>query len=272
MLKNILFILLISLLSGKTINKVIMSVNGEAITFLEFNSLMDKFNLDKKAAIEILIKDRLEKKFIKQVNISITSFNLEESIRRIENSQNLTREQLKLLIQQKGITWSNYKKYLSQDIKKNIFLKEYVFKNIKQPTELELKTYYKENINSFKYSSKMDIIAYASPSLNLLNIFLTNPMKQVDGVAVKYISIKEEDINPNIYKILEETKAGDFTRIIQVQGHFTMYYMQNKGTKKISNFTSMKSKIHNIIIKKYEKEAEKKFFNKLKSNAIIKII
>jgi len=62
-MKKLLPFLLFSLISlqAQVIDAVAIDVEGEAITTLEIQAVQQKMNMSKQAAVEALIRDRLEK-------------------------------------------------------------------------------------------------------------------------------------------------------------------------------------------------------------------
>ena len=276
-MKKILPLLLFILLSSQAqvIDAIAIDVDGEPITTLEIQAVQEKLSMSKKAAIEALIKDRLEKGAIEKANIEILPEQVDAKIQQIASSRGMSQVQMQSTLNQKGLTWESYREQLAIEMKKEQFFKQNIASSISQPTDSELKVYYDTNSDRFSSitpASQMSLIVYASNSSKKLQEALQNPLKKVKGVQQKNILASSNEMNPQLFNLINNTPEGSFTEPINTGRGFVAYYVKSKSSQQKSDFASVKNEITMQWMQDERNKAGRDFYNKLKSNANIRII
>jgi parvulin-like peptidyl-prolyl isomerase len=274
-MKKILPILLFAIINSQAqiIDAIAIDVNGEPITTLEIEAVQSKLNMSKKAAVEALIKDRLEKSAIEKANIEISPQEVDAKIEQIANARKLSREDMKNALAKNGLTWKAYKKQLSLEMKKEQFFAKNIASSISRPTDEDLKLFYETHKDKFssKPISQISMIAYASNSSKKLQEAMQNPMRQFDGVQQKSILASSNEMNPQLYNLISNTPEGSFTKPINTGRGFVAYFIKSKANAQ-SGFEAIKNQVAMAWMQEERIKASKNFLNKLKNSADIRVI
>jgi ABC-type proline/glycine betaine transport system ATPase subunit len=82
-----------------------------------------------------------------------------------------------------------------------------------------------------------------------------------------------DKISPELSKILQSTKEGSFTPIINdPAGSFVSFFIKEIHRNKDVNYESLKNQITTLIMEKKREQVLSDYFARLRGNAEIKII
>ncbi len=273
-MKKILPILLFSFITinAQVIDAVAIDVEGQAITTLEIQAVQQKMKISKKTAVELLIRDRLEKASIEKANITISNEEIEQKVKAIADSKGITKAQMQNILSQKGVTWENYLEQLRLDMKKERFFQENIMATIDRPSETELETFYNTHRSEFDSAPiQMSLVAYKSDSAQNLQNAISNPMQPLNGVTKENILASSNEMSPALLNLINQTAENSFTKPINTGKGFVAYYVKSKGSAQ-SGFTAVKNAVMARWMQEQRVQASKDFLNKLKSNANIRVI
>ncbi len=274
-MKKILTLLTFAIVSSQAqiIDAIAIDVNGEPITTLEIQAVQAKLHMSKKAAVEALIKDRLEKSAIEKANIEVSPQEVEEKIEQIASARRLTIDDMKRALAKNGLTWEEYKKQLTTEIKKEKFFMKEIASSIPRPTDEDLKLYYETHKDKFSSQaiSQISMIEYSSNSSQRLLQAMQNPMMQIDGVTQKSILASSNEMNPMLYNLINSTPTGHFTKPINTGRGFVAYYIKSKSAQS-GGFETIKNQVAMAWMQEERAKATQNFLNKLKNSADIRVI
>ncbi|SFV54259.1 Possible periplasmic protein [hydrothermal vent metagenome] len=275
-MKKLLLLLFIAIgLQAQIIDAIAIDVDGEPITTLEIQAVQEKLNMSKRAAIDALIKDRLEKGAIDRAHIDISPSEVDAKIEQIAGARGLSKAQMVSALEKKGLTWESYREQLALEMKKEQFFKRHIASLISQPSDDELKIYYETNRDKFSTTgsvSQMSLIVYASNSSKKLQEAMQNPMKRVDGVHQKSILASSNEMNPKLFSLINSTPEGSFTQPINTGRGFVAYYVKSKSSQAKSGFEMVKNSVMMQWMQEERVKAGRNFYNKLKNKANIRVI
>ena len=273
-MKKLLSLLFLCMITSEAqvIDAVAIDVEGQAITTLEIQAVQQNLKMSKEAAIEMLIRDRLEKAAIEEAGITVSDQEVQAKIANIAASKNMTVAQMKSLLQKRGLTWEGYLKKIKIELKKEHFFQEHILSTIDRPSDAELETYYNTHKDEFSSApTQMSLVAYTSNSPELLKEAISNPMKPIDSVNKKNILASSDQMSPALLNLIEQTPANSFTKIINTGKEFITYFVKSKGSGQ-SGFEAVKNTVFAKWIQSKRLQASKDFLNKLKANAKIRVI
>lgn len=273
-MKKLLTLLLFCMITSEAqvIDAIAIDVEGQAITTLEIQAVQQNLKMSKEAAIEMLIRDRLEKAAIEDAGITVSDDEVQEKIAAIAASKQLTIPQMKSLLQQRGLTWDGYLKKIKLDIQKEHFFQEHILSTIDRPSDAELETYYNTHRDEFSSApTQMSLVAYTSNSPEKLKEAISNPMKPISGVTKKSILASSDQMSPALLNLIEQTPTNSFTKPINTGKGFIAYFVKSKGSGQ-SGFEAVKNAVLASWMKSKRVQASKDFLNKLKANAKIRVI
>jgi parvulin-like peptidyl-prolyl isomerase len=274
-MKKLLPFLLFSLITtqAQVIDAVAIDVEGEAITTLEIQAVQQKMNMSQQAAVEALIKDRLEKSALKKANIHVSQEEIQAKVQTIATSKGMSQAQMQDVLAKKGLTWDSYIEQLSIEMKKERFFREHIVASITPPSESELETYYNTHKEQFSsVPTQMSLVVYGAPTVEKLKEAIANPMKPVDGVQKKNILASSTEMSPQLLQLIQKTPANSFTPPVNTGKGVIAYFVKSKGTQGEVGFQSVKNAVTNMWMQEQRVQAGQDFFNKLKSNANIRVI
>jgi parvulin-like peptidyl-prolyl isomerase len=273
-MKKILPLLLCVLLSSQAqvLDAIAIDVEGEAITTLEIQAVQQKLKMSKQAAVETLIKDRLEKSAIKKAGIVISNEEVQAKVNNIARSKGLTQPKMQELLTQKGLTWDTYIEQLTTEMKKERFFQQVILSTIDRPSNAELEDYYNTHQAEFSNAPRqMSLIAYSSDSASSLQQAMSNPMQPTNGVNKKNILASSNEMSPALLNLINSTKLNSFSKPVNTGKGFIAYFVKSKGSGQ-SGFAAVKNSVATRWVQEQRVQAGKDFLNKLKSNANIRVI
>ena len=274
-MNKILPLLLFSIISShaQVLDAIAIDVEGEAITTLEIQAVQQKMSMSKQAAVEALIKDRLEISALKKANIQIDPSEVQAKVQTIATSKGLSETQMKSLLAEKGLDWDTYLKQLTNEMKKERFFIEHIAGTVTPPSDSELEIYYNTHREKFSAAPvQMSLVAYASNSAESLKEAMENPMQPVTGVQKKNILASSNEMSPALASLINSTQTGSFTKAVNTGKEFISYFVKSKGSQGQDGFQSVKQAVTMQWIQEQRVQAGQDFFNKLKSNANIRVI
>jgi len=273
-MKKILPILLFSLICShaQVLDAIAIDVEGQAITTLEIQAVKQKMNISQQAAVEALIKDRLEKSAIEKAGITIGHAEIQAKVNAIAASKGLSQAQMQEILQQKGLTWESYIEQLTTGMKKERFFQEHILSTIERPSDNELQTFYETHRSEFNDApTQLSLVAYKSSSAEKLKEIILTPMKVVSGVKKESILANSNEMSPALLNLINNTAVNSFTQPINTGNEFVSYFVKSKGTGQ-SGFEAVKNSVATRWAQGQRVQAAQDFFNKLKSNANIRVI
>jgi parvulin-like peptidyl-prolyl isomerase len=273
-MKKLLPFLLFSIITtqAQVIDAVAIDVEGEAITTLEIQAVQQKMNMSKQAAVEALIRDRLEKSALKKANIQVSHEEIQAKVQAIASSKGMSQTEMKDILEKKGLTWENYIKQLTTEIEKEHFFREHIVASVTPPSDSELESYYNTHQEEFSSAPvQMSLVVYLAPSVEKIKEAIANPMRPVQGVQKKNILASSNEMTPQLLELINNTPTNSFTSPVKTAQGVIAYFVKSKGTQQ-SGFQAVKNAVTNRWMQEQRAQAGQDFFNKLKSNANIRVI
>ena len=273
-MKKLLLLLLFCIITSEAqvIDAVAIDVEGQAITTLEIQAVQQNLKMSKEAAIEMLIRNRLEKATIEDAGITVSNEEVQEKIATIASAKHLSTTQMKTLLQKRGLTWDGYLKQIKLEIQKERFFQEHILSTIDRPSDAELQTYYNTHKEAFSSApTQMSLVAYKSDSPDLLKEAISNQMKPISGVTKENILASSSEMSPALLNLIQQTPVNSFTKPINTGKSFVIYFVKSKGSGQ-SGFEAVKNTVFASWMQSKRAQASKDFLNKLKSNAKIRVI
>ncbi|CAA6820282.1 MAG: Possible periplasmic protein [uncultured Sulfurovum sp.] len=273
-MKKILPLLISAFIStqAQVLDAIAIDVEGEPITTLEIKAVQEKLQMSKQAAVETLIKDRLEKSAIKKANIQISHEEIQAKVNAIASSKGLSQEKMKEILLSKGLTWETYIEQLTTEMKKERFFKEAILSTIARPSDNELEDYYNAHQTEFSNAPRqMSLVAYKAATASELQEAISNPMSPTTGVSKENILASSNEMSPELLNLINSTNISSFTKPVNTGKGFIAYFVKSKGSGQ-SGYAAVKNSVMQHWLQEQRVQAGKDFLNKLKSNANIRVI
>ena len=253
------------------INGIAAIVENEPITLYEVYSLKEQLRASEQDALNLLIRDRLEDAQIKNLNISVTPFELNDRIESIAKQNGMTNSQFRSSIQAQGMDFLEFKNNIEKKMLQEKLYKSILAEAGKNVNEQKAKMYFDANPDKFKVFSTAKVVLYRAKNPEELEAQKTSP-SLLNSVRMQELSLDYQSIDPRLAAIIAGTNNGEFTQILQGADSFDMFYVKEKIGSYTPSFADVKD---NVINELYQGEQEKlmaDYFDKLRAKAKIQIL
>ncbi len=268
MKKIILAILATAALNAKTVDKVVASVDGQAVTSYEVAKTAKEMNLSPQQALNYIIDQKLLKEQADRLGVSVSDFDIENAMQKIANKNSMSLFEFKAYLQSRG-ELKKFKEQLKNSLLKQKLFAQIVNSQIKISPQ-EIKNYYQNHKNDFSVFKSIQVTAYYAKDPALLEKLKTNPLFSGNVITKTYV-YSYNDIPQNLVYIFKKTKAGEFTPVMNQGTNFVMYYIDKKDGKVVLPFDEVKNIIANKIYAQKREQILNSYLSKLKNQADIKI-
>ncbi len=277
MIKKVLkYLLAIFFISGSLqaglVDGVSILVNNTPITLYEISEYSQKFHISTQEAVKILIQNKIEQNLIKKYNIEATDDDIENEMEKMSSASGMSIMDFKNYLEQNGIDLDKYKKDLAKKIKQEKLYQKITSARITKATKSDMETYYQNHLNLYSIPKMIEVTQYTSKSKQDLAKMINNPMLNIAGINKEDDILKSKQINPRLLFILQQTKEGNFTPILTFKNSFASFYIKRKIDVTPIPFEKVENNIFAKIMNQREKDIIKSYFDKLISEANIKII
>lgn len=259
-------------LSASTVDGISIIINKEPITLYDIHKYSTRFNLSKKEALDVLVRQKLEDSEIKKLGISADAFEVDQYIENLAISNSMSQFDFLNMLRSKNIDVAEYKEDLKSKLKRDKLYKKIVSTKMQQLGDSELSAYYNEHQDEFSQASAFDITVYSGADQQVLQDISQNPMSAVSGVELKEMHFEADKIDPKLALLLNKTAQGTFTSVVKAEQNFVMFFIKAKHNVQVVSFEDAKNYIYSKVAEGKEQKAIEDYFEKLKASANINVI
>ncbi len=264
--------LFFSPLNASTVDGISLIINKEPITLYDIHKYATRFNLSKKEALDVLIRQKLEDSEIKKLGISADSFEVDQYIENLAISNGVSQYEFLNLIRSKNIDVAEYKEDLRSKLQRDKLYKKIISTKLQQVGDNELRAYYNDNLNEFSQASAFDVTIYSSADQQALQAIAQNPMSAVSGVELKEATFEAAKTDPKLTLLLNKTAQGSFSTMVKSDQNFVLFFVKKKHNVQNIAFEDAKNYISNRLAEGKEQKAIEEYFEKLKASANIQVV
>lgn len=228
----VLFFTLLSLTNAKMVDGIALIVEGEPITTAEIRAIRTNLRLSKDKAIDLLIQDRLQK--IAMKDIVVTEEEVDSKIAQIAKENHIGIPKMQKILKQQGTPWVTYRQSVTEGLRKAHFYQEVVIASIPEPSEDELKLYYKEHQRDFKVPKRISMIEYSAKTKKALESFLKT--HKATGIHKQKMDKKTSDLGLEMLSMFLQTPKNSYTKILNAGDKYIVYKITATYGKRIMPF------------------------------------
>ncbi len=265
----IFFILLVTLTQAKYYNAIAIVVDGEPITTTEISAVQKQLGVSKKKAQGMLIENRLQKASMR--DISVSEDEIDKRIKLIAEQNNMSIKKMQSVLKKQKQSWNSFRDQTKLGIQKQKFFRNKIAKSIPEPSEDELKIFYRNHPELFRMPSSITVMEYSASSAIKIQNMLEDPYKQ-KGIKHKKVTFRGSDVTPQLLAMISQTATGEFTPAFNNGNAYVTYNVLSKGKSAQKPFEQVKNKIIMAWKKERQGKAIEDYFKKVKSNATIEYI
>ncbi len=261
-----------SALNAATLDGVAVIINKEPITLYDVYKYSQRFQLSKKEALDILVKQKLEESEIKKQEIAVDSFEVDQYIDKLAMNNQMNQFDFLNMLRSKNVDIVDYKEEIKKKLQRDKLYHKIVQDKMKQLNDNDLQAYYNENQNEFSQAGSFDVTVYTSANQQSLQSIQTNPMSAMSDVNLQETSFEATKMDQNLATLLNKTATGKFTPIVKADQNYVMFFVKNKHDVKNVSFENAKNYIYSKVADSQEKKAIDDYFEKLKASANLQVI
>ncbi|RLA76489.1 MAG: peptidyl-prolyl cis-trans isomerase [Epsilonproteobacteria bacterium] len=265
----IFFVLLVTLTQAKYYNAIAIVVDGEPITTTEISAVQKQLGVSKKEAQGMLIENRLQKASMR--DISVSEDEIDKRIKLIAEQNSMSIKKMQGILKQQKQSWNSFRDQTKLSIQKQKFFRSKIAKSIPDPSEDELKIFYRNHPELFSMPSSITVMEYSASSVVKIQKMLEDPYKQ-KGIKRKKVTFGGSDVTPQLLAMISQTAIGNFTPAFNNGHTYVTYKVLNKGKATRKPFNQVKKNVTIAWKKERQGKAVEDYFKKVKSNATIEYI
>lgn len=266
--------LLATFLWSAPIGGVAVLVKNSPITLYEVQQEMKQSGMDATRSADTLIRKKLEQLEASEKKITVTSAEVQEELDRMAAQNKLTTEQFLNAMQTvRGISQSDLKAKIEENIRGQKLYGAIAFSKIVQPSAEEEAEYYHLHLDDFSKPESFDVTVYSAPTQDALQAKISDPMHNIEGIATKDETIAYASVNPQFAQMLNKIPQGNFSPVLpNGQNGFMSFYLRNKNNVVTENLDSIRPAIANAIMGEKRNQVLNDYFTRLRLSADIKIL
>ena len=264
--------LMFTLSDARMIGGVSMTVDNEPITLAEIRTFQKQNHISKEDAVNALVQKKLEEQMIRSYGIYVNPYDVDKEAERFAKTNGVDMAGLKAGLEKQGTTLKKFKADLAEKMKHDKLYKKILAGRMKQPDDAALRAYYETHKKEFKLPGNIKVIEYSAKDGKALQMLQMQPMMNHPDVKMKEKTIEAAKTNPKLFALLLQTPETRFTQIINTGDGFVTFFVKEKGKDRIVSFEQAKQNIALRVMKEKEQALLIEFFEKKKSEAIIKVI
>jgi len=272
MKKPLLFLItllaLTSLISAKMVDGIALIVEGEAVTIAEIQAVQTQMQISKEQAIDLLIQDRLQKVAMK--DIAIPEADIDKKIAQIALKNNLSIPKMQKILHAQGTSWIQYRHSIRDSLRKSKFYQEVIASSTPNPTNDELKLFYKNHKKEFTLPEHINMIEYSANSKKNMNAFLKT--HKTSYVSSKSVHKNTKETDATLLSMLLTTPNGGYTKSINAGDRYVVYKIVSKQGNTSMSFKAAKNMVTQAWEQAQQVQSLKDYFQKLRTRADVQII
>ncbi|EAK9944390.1 putative chaperone (SurA domain) [Campylobacter lari] len=259
-----------NILYAQTLGGVAMIVENQPITLYDIEQTMKELKTnDRQKAIAFLVDDKVQQSEAKKLGIYISTFELNEKLAQIAKGNKTDINGLQTKIEKDGLSFEVFKNKVRKDLER-----EKLYRSIMQNAKINiddqaLKHFYESNLDKFSTFSNIDLVVYNSTNPELLQQLAQNPMYKNSQIKSKAISLNAASIDPRLLALLNNTKIGEFTPVLNGENAYIAYFVKEKYGKNPIEFDLIKDQVSNVYTLTQREQALKNHLDKIRANAHI---
>ena len=257
--------------SAAVVDGISIIINKEPITLYDIHKYSSRFNLSKKEALDVLVRQKLEESEIKKLGINTDNFEVEQYIENLATSNGMSQFQFLNMVRSKNVNVDEYKEDLKNKLKRDKLYKK-ILSSKTLVSDGELQAYYDANLNEFSQASAFDVTVYTSAEQKALENISQNPMSAATGVTLNEARFETTKIDPKLAVILNKTAQGSFSSVVKSEQSFVMFFVKKKHNVQNVAFSDAKNYIYGKLSEGKEQKGIEEYFEKLKSSANIQVV
>lgn len=253
------------------INGIAVLVNNAPITLYDIDQKMLEKKMTQKDAINSLVDEKIYEQELSKNNIGVDIFDVDNYIEKLAAQNKMNVLDFKSLVRQQQ-DYEQFKSKIKEQLLHQKLIQKIAAGKLKIATKDDIEIVYKNNIKQYQIADTIEVIAYVSKNKALLEKIKLNPMIQDENVLTQTITLKQNELNPQIKYILNTTAEKVFTAVFAQNKNYNMFFIKEKRDIVTLSQDEVKDQIFQTIMKQREQNYLAEYFETLKITADIKVL
>ena len=259
---------------ARMIDAVAAIVANEPITLYDIDKRMQESRMDRKSALESLIRQKLEAMEIKKRHIEVNEEEVYAEIRRLAAANNMSIGEFYDVVREtNGLRSSELKEKIKKRLLAQKLYQAIALSKMNEPSDTELKEYYRLHEEEFVRPAFFDVVVYSAPDKSLLEQKRNNPMFYSPNIAHRLERLDPSRLNPQLARLLEKTGEGQFSVVLpNGRNGFMVFYVEKIGKSEVPSFEALKQTVLARWMQEKRAAILDDYFTKLKDKEEVKIL
>ncbi|MFW6415083.1 MAG: SurA N-terminal domain-containing protein [Thermodesulfobacteriota bacterium] len=294
----VIFFLLPAPLQGEMLDRVVAVVNGDIVTLHELNKRMQDRRMsedglemsreqegEKERVLESMINDILMRQEADRLGITVSEFEVENSMEQMLDSRGISRERFQDMLQSRGMDLQEYKSRTKKQLKKNKLLTSMVRQKV-VVTEQEIEEYYNEHEEKYLESKKCSICVIMMQDKDRLQEVL----QRIDKGEISFAravekfsrgpatdnggclgTLKWNEMREDWKKVIRDMEAGEVSRIVSLENGYGAFMLESELSKEKTPLQEVRDEIRDKIYSEKLQERYKEYVEDLRSDAVVQV-
>jgi peptidyl-prolyl cis-trans isomerase SurA len=298
---------------AELIERIVAIVNSEVITLTDINSYAERLRgggltddllipdddakqailSDKEKLLQTMISEKLIDSEVKRQNLQVPVEKVEQEIRGIARRNNITRDQLKDAIQQRGVSFSQYQDFIKTGLERQSLIEKAVTSKIKITDQDVLNLYGQQNKGSsnqaYEYTLAHALFLKEKGGPVAAKVRAETFLKRIQagGNFEKLAGEMSEDpnfetggllgtfktgeINPELEAAARDLSAGQTSGLVETKTGFHVLKVLNKKLIPDPKYEQEKEKLQQSLYEQAYKRQLQSWLEQLRQDAFIRI-
>lgn len=283
---------------AKLLDKIVGIVDSNIITLSQLNRLKDNIAIknsvaplvyDKKSysndeMLKITMNKFLIRSKLNEIGYTITDDQVESQIKSNQERLGVDKKALLEFLKQQHTSYDEYFETLREAIEFSYFVNRVVQPLISISEQDVKNKYYKQYANKVKMNFKYNLVDYTADKTDISS----ENLKNLDQVVKNYRQnailpqafsrleandlddISEDGLNPELKALLAKTDEGSFTKMIEYNNQYHIFYVVRKDLVESEAYTKAKESIRNELFEQAVKDETKLWFERERNKHYIR--
>lgn len=262
------------MLQATVVGGIAAIVKEEPITLYDVAQTMHQERLSAEAALDLLIREKLEAQAVKAKKLEVGADELQAHIARMADQNRMSISQLyDTVLATEHMTRDAFRDKVKKGMLAQKLYSELTYTRLQEPSDEEIAEYYRLHAEKFAYSETFEVTAYASQSRQALEVKMANPMRYLPEVRMQPMTMRYAQINPRLAQLLQQSETGSFLPIVPdaSQGYVALY-LHSKSMPRMRPFDPIKGQIKEMMMAEEREKMLKDYFERARMDADIRIL
>lgn len=256
---------------AELLDAISIIVENEPVTLFEIFKFSKQYNVEPRNAIDLLVRQKLELIQIKNMNIDVSDFDIDQQINQIATRNNMSTQGFFNAIAAQGVKAEEYKNDLKLKMQRDKLYQYIIRERLQAFNKNDVLDYYNKNQNEFTRVESFDVTRFLSKNIDELQSLnsLVTTSENIESAKLRLYSQSSE---ARVVAMLTNTDENKFSNILETKDGFIRFFLHKKNDVSVLPFEQAENMIAQKIAADKEQEILNDYFEKLKSRSTITVI